>query len=552
MVAIRRAVLVALVLVAALSGRAAAQGQKFAYITSSVLLEQAPGRAAAESLFAREAAPMQEQIKRMSDSLDAMVAAFEKRQASLTVAQREAQGKEIQGRQASYQQRARELQDKQNARQGELVQPILDRIKAAIEDVRVEGGYAFIFNADQGVADRCGGQEPERHGPCDREAACKRLHGGHQAVFAHIRSVGRDATSRAPRAVSVADGQDHVPYVGGGGQPALTAESIAGLVNGALIGDASALVTGIAPLDRAEPHHLSFLATAKYAPLLVASSPGVLLVTPELAEVGGTTRARVVVADPHDAMLSLLATLYPVAARTPGVHATAVIGDGAVIGRDVEIGPYVVVGPGASIGDRTTLRSHTVVGAGVSVGADCDVYESVTLYAGAVIGDRVRIHAGARIASDGFGYVFRNGAHDKIPHVGRCIVESDVEIGANSTLDRGSIDDTVIGAGTRIDNLVHIAHNVRVGKLCLIMAQVGVAGSVRIGDGCILAGQVGVSGHHTVGAGARLAAQAGVFGDIPAGETWSGYPARPHREALRAQAALFRLPALIRAIERLP
>jgi outer membrane protein len=150
MVATRRAGLVALVLVAALSGRAAAQGQKFAYITSSVLLEQAPGRAAAESLFAREAAPMQDQIKRMSDSLDAMVAAFEKRQASLTVAQREAQGKEIQARQASYQQRARELQDKQNARQGELVQPILDRIKAAIEDVRVEGGYAFIFNADQG------------------------------------------------------------------------------------------------------------------------------------------------------------------------------------------------------------------------------------------------------------------------------------------------------------------------------------------------------------------------------------------------------------------
>ncbi len=147
---IRRALPFALVLLAAVGQRASAQGQKFAYITSSVLLEQAPGRAAAESLFAREAQPLQEQIKRMSDSLDAMVASFEKRQASLTVAQREAQTKEIQGKQASFQQRARELQDRQNARQGELVQPILDRIKAAIEDVRVEGGYAFIFNADQG------------------------------------------------------------------------------------------------------------------------------------------------------------------------------------------------------------------------------------------------------------------------------------------------------------------------------------------------------------------------------------------------------------------
>ena len=147
---IRRAVPFALALIAGLSGSAAAQGQKIAYITSSILLDQAPGRAAAESLFAREAQPMQAQIKRMSDSLDAMVAAFEKKQASLTATQRDAQTKDIQAKQASFQQRARELQDKQNARQGELVQPILDRIKAAIEDVRVEGGYSFILNADQG------------------------------------------------------------------------------------------------------------------------------------------------------------------------------------------------------------------------------------------------------------------------------------------------------------------------------------------------------------------------------------------------------------------
>ena len=168
-----------------------------------------------------------------------------------------------------------------------------------------------------------------------------------------------------------------------------------------------------------------------------------------------------------------------------------------------------------------------------------------------VAGARVRVHAGARLGSDGFGYVYRDGAHAKIPHVGRCLVESDVEIGANTTIDRGSIDDTVIGAGTKIDNLVHVAHNVRVGRLCLLMAQVGIAGSVHVEDGCILAGQVGISGHVTIGRGARLAAQAGVFGSIPSGETWSGYPARPHREALRAQAAMFKLPSLIRALERL-
>ena len=163
-----------------------------------------------------------------------------------------------------------------------------------------------------------------------------------------------------------------------------------------------------------------------------------------------------------------------------------------------------------------------------------------------VSASRVIIHSGARIGCDGFGYVFRDGAHNKIPHVGRCIIGDDVEIGANTTIDRGSIDDTVIGSGTKIDNLVHIAHNVRIGEKCLIMAQVGVAGSVTIGDGAILAGQAGISGHLSIGAGARLAAQAGVFGDIPAGETWSGYPARPHRESLRASAALFKLAGMMR------
>jgi UDP-3-O-[3-hydroxymyristoyl] glucosamine N-acyltransferase len=197
------------------------------------------------------------------------------------------------------------------------------------------------------------------------------------------------------------------------------------------------------------------------------------------------------------------------------------------------------------------LDPHAVVGDGVRIGEDSRVYAGAVLYSGTTLHERVQVHAGARIGSDGFGYVFRGGAHEKIPHVGRCIVERDVEIGANTTIDRGSIDDTVIGAGTKIDNLVHVAHNVRIGRLCLLMAQVGIAGSARVEDGCILAGQVGIAGHHTIGTGARLGAQAGAFGDVPAGETWSGYPARPHREALRAQAALFKLPSLLRGLERL-
>jgi UDP-3-O-[3-hydroxymyristoyl] glucosamine N-acyltransferase len=163
----------------------------------------------------------------------------------------------------------------------------------------------------------------------------------------------------------------------------------------------------------------------------------------------------------------------------------------------------------------------------------------------------VIVHAGARLGSDGFGYVYADGVHRKIPHVGRCVVSDDVEIGANVTVDRGSIDDTVIGAGTKIDNLVHIGHNVHVGRLCLVMAQVGVAGSATFEDGVIVAGQAGIGGHLTIGRGARIAGQAGVFGDVPAGESWGGYPARPQRESMRAHAALFRLLPLMRPLERL-
>jgi UDP-3-O-[3-hydroxymyristoyl] glucosamine N-acyltransferase len=338
---------------------------------------------------------------------------------------------------------------------------------------------------------------------------------------------------------------------GGEGSRALTASAIAAAVNGSLIGDPDAVVTGIAPLDRAGPEHLTFLASAKYAPLFAECTAGVALVSPALAESPGRAAARVVVANPHEAMLALLASLHPEPAHEPGIHASAVIGRGARLGERVAIGPGVVIGEGARVGAETRLDANVVVGAGVTIGERCHVYPAVTLYPGTMLADRVIVHAGARLGSDGFGYVFRGGRHEKIPHVGRCIVESDVEIGANTTIDRGSIDDTVIGSGTRIDNLVHVAHNVRVGRLCLIMAQVGIAGSVRIEDGAILAGQVGIAGHHTIGAGARLAAQAGVFGDVPAGETWSGYPARPHREALRAQAAMFKLPSLLRGLERL-
>lgn len=338
---------------------------------------------------------------------------------------------------------------------------------------------------------------------------------------------------------------------GGAEQHALTAGAVARQVGGELRGDPDLVVSAIAPLDRAGPDDVAFLALARYAGAAANTRAGVLLVSAELAEVVTTAQARIVVERPHEAVLGLLPHFYRSTPATPGVHPSAVIGRGVTLGARVSIAPHVVLGDGAAIGDDVVIEGNVTVGAGVTIGASSRVFANATLYPGTQLGQRVMIHSGVRLGSDGFGYVFRGGAHQKIPHVGRCIIGDDVEIGANTTIDRGSIDDTVVGAGTKIDNLVQVGHNVRIGRLCLVMSQVGISGSAHIEDGAILAGQAGLAGHIVVGAGARIGGQSGVFGDVPAGQTWSGYPARPHRESLRAQAAVHKLPSLLRRIERL-
>jgi len=339
--------------------------------------------------------------------------------------------------------------------------------------------------------------------------------------------------------------------ISGDGASTITAEAIAALVSGELIGDGKVVVSGIAPLDRADASQLSILSSGRYAPMMATTKAGVVLVDPEFRDAAGAARARIIVKQPLEKLLSLLPRFYPVDAQLPGVASTARIGKGATIGQQASIGEYAIIGANAKLADGVVIGSHCVVGDDASIGEGARLWPGATIYPGATLGARAMVHSGARIGCDGFGYVFRDGAHQKIRHVGRCIIGDDVEIGANTTIDRGSIDDTVIGNGTKIDNLVHIAHNVRIGEKCLLMAQVGVAGSVIVGDGAILAGQAGISGHLSIGAGARVAAQAGVFGDIPAGESWSGYPARPHRESLRASAATFKLAGMMRRLEKL-
>ncbi len=332
--------------------------------------------------------------------------------------------------------------------------------------------------------------------------------------------------------------------------PRLTAAELAEATGGRLVGDATASVCAIAPLDRAGPEELSFLASAKYAPQLEASGAGVVLVSPELEDTPGTPRARIVVSKPHEAMLTLIPRFYRPVVRAAGVHPSAHVGAGAKLGRGVCVDAGAVIEDGAVIGDRTWVGAHVVVCSDAVIGDDCQLHPHVTVYSACRLGDRVILQAGVAVGNDGFGYV--SGKVDgEFTHVGRVVIGDDVEIGANCTIDRGSVDDTVIGAGTKFDKLVHVGHNVQIGRLCLILAQVGIAGSARIEDGVVLAGQVGVSGHLTIGAGAKVGAQGGVISNIPAGESWSGYPARPHKESLRASAALLKLAGMMKRLEKL-
>ncbi|HEV8339105.1 MAG TPA: UDP-3-O-(3-hydroxymyristoyl)glucosamine N-acyltransferase [bacterium] len=245
------------------------------------------------------------------------------------------------------------------------------------------------------------------------------------------------------------------------------------------------------------------------------------------------------------AFARLLEHFSPPPSRAPGVHSSAVISPDALVAPDASVGPLVVLGARVRVGARSTVQAAVVVGDDVSIGADCLIYPHVTIREDTIVGDRVILHPGVVLGSDGFGYARGESGPVKIPHLGRVVIEDDVEIGANTTIDRGTLGETRVGRATKVDNLVQIAHNVRIGRAVLIVGQVGIAGSVTIGDGATLAGQAGVPDHLTVGPGATLLARAVPTKDVPAGAVLSGFPARPHREELRLQALLRRLPDLV-------
>ena len=333
----------------------------------------------------------------------------------------------------------------------------------------------------------------------------------------------------------------------------ITVGELAKHLDAEVVGDSGGTVKAAAPLESAQEEEVSFLARRKYLPYLDGTRATAVIVGRNLGKLEERPRdtALLWVEDAHRALAQTLAILYPTKPRKPEVAATAILGPGVELGKGVTIGPYTVVGAGSRLADGARIGSHCVVGENCEIGPGTELKDQVCLYTDTRIGARCIVHSGARLGVDGFGYVFGEGGHQKVPQVGRCVIEDDVEIGANTCIDRGSVGETRIGAGTKIDNLVHIAHNVQVGRDCIIVAQVGIAGSTTIGHGVALAGQVGIIGHLTIGDGARIAAQAGVSHDVPAGETWFGYPARQRTQVMRANAAVLKLPELLRRVQQI-
>ncbi len=328
---------------------------------------------------------------------------------------------------------------------------------------------------------------------------------------------------------------------------AMTVASVAAFLKAEWVGgDGERAIRGVAALSNAGPESLTFLDNPKYAAQLAGTRAAACLVHARQREAVPVNVAAIVVPHPHAAFVAVSRRLYPQALKPQSLFGASGISPGAMIHptarleTGVIVDPGVVVGPMAEIGSGTVLAAGAVIGPSVRIGRDCAIGAHVSL-SHALLGNRVILHAGVRVGQDGFGFELGRQKHAKVPQIGRVIIQDDVEIGANSTVDRGHVLDTVIGEGTKIDNLVQIAHNVEIGRHCVIVSQVGISGSARLGDFVMLGGQVGVNNHVTVGSGAQIAATSIVKDDVPEGARWGGRPAKPVREWFREIAAVERL-----------
>ncbi len=327
-------------------------------------------------------------------------------------------------------------------------------------------------------------------------------------------------------------------------------EEISKLLGGRVRGEGSREIRGVAGLESAAPDELAFAEGARALARAETSRAGCILVAKGVSIPGQTTLA---VAQPKLAFIRAAEALRPAPSFPAGIHSTAVIAPGAELAADVSVGAHVVVESGARVGAGTRLGAGVFLGESVQVGTQCVLHPHVSVYSGARIGDRVILHSGVVVGSDGFGYVFAQGRHLKFPQLGQVIIEDDVEVGSNSTIDRGSLGTTLIGAGTKIDNLVQIAHNVGIGRHCVIAAQTGISGSAEIGDFVVMGGQVGVGDHVRIGDRAVIGGQAGILPgkEVRKGATLWGTPARPLAEFKRMYSHLSNLPKLAQKVKEL-
>lgn len=329
----------------------------------------------------------------------------------------------------------------------------------------------------------------------------------------------------------------------------MTVQAIADLLGGDVEGDGGVEITALAPVEVAGSGEVTFAVDARRVAALSGSVAGAAIVS---RDTGPAAMPLIRVDNVNAAVAALLGALAPAEdLPAPGVHPTACIDESASLGTEVAVGPGVVVGPRARIGPRSVLCANVSVGADVTIGPDVVLFDGVVVRHGCVVGDRSRIGPNSVIGFEGFGYYYADGAHHRIPHAGNVIIAEDVDIGACACIDRGKLDATRIGAGTKIDNLVQIGHSVQVGRACLMAGQVGVGGSSRLGDGVVLGGHAGVRDNITIGAGAGCAAFAAISKDVPPGQNVAGIPATPIRQAYQIMVAKSRLPELIKRVRSL-
>ena len=323
---------------------------------------------------------------------------------------------------------------------------------------------------------------------------------------------------------------------------------LADLLGAELVGDGSREITGVRQLDSAEQEHLSFLHNPKYVEDARSSRAGAILVADASSLPG---RDLLVCPEPYLALAHALDHFHPRESPPPGAHPSAVMAEDVELGEHASVGPLAYVGAGSSIGAGSTIGPGCVLGREVVVGEGTVLHPRVVVEDGCRIGDRCVIHSGTVIGSDGFGFATVDGTHYKVPQIGIVVVEDDVELGSNVCVDRAALGETRIGRGTKVDNLVQIAHNVQIGEACLLVAQVGISGSCKIGHHTVFAGQSGCSGHLKIGDGVVLTARAVAIKDIPDGVMLSGYPGRPHREWLQTNANIQRLGGLRKRVKEL-